>query len=71
LATDSLCEFNGRFIGRTLDVLFEQPAGGYYSGLSGNYIKVYVRSKADLTNQVLPVKTVELYRDGLLGEVSN
>jgi threonylcarbamoyladenosine tRNA methylthiotransferase MtaB len=70
LAAESIQEFNSRFIGGTLEVLFEQPSGGFYTGLSGNYIKIYVRSKGDITNQVLPVKTINLYRDGLLGEVS-
>jgi threonylcarbamoyladenosine tRNA methylthiotransferase MtaB len=72
LAGDSLQEFNSRFIGRILEVLFEQPsAGGYFTGLTGNYIKVHVHFKADLTNLVLPVKMVRTYRDGLLGDVSN
>jgi len=71
LAAESIKEFNSRFIGRTLEVLFEQPSRGYYTGFSGNYIKIYIRSRVDITNQVLPVKTIELYRDGLLGEVSN
>jgi threonylcarbamoyladenosine tRNA methylthiotransferase MtaB len=69
LATDSLKEFNSRFIGRTMDVLFERPSGGSYTGLTGNYIKVYAGSREDLTNRILPVKMIEPGREGLLGEI--
>jgi threonylcarbamoyladenosine tRNA methylthiotransferase MtaB len=70
LAGDSLHEFNRRFMNRTLDVLFEQLSSGYWIGLTDNYIRTYVRSKADLTNRCLSVKMLELHNDGLSGEVS-
>jgi threonylcarbamoyladenosine tRNA methylthiotransferase MtaB len=68
LAKESALSFRKRFLFRTMNVLWEQQSGGVWSGLTGNYIKVYARSDMDLTNRVLPVKLVKLYRDGVWGE---
>jgi len=69
LAKESSKAFNNHFIGKTLDVLWEQRSGSVWSGLTGNYIRVYTRSNNDLANIIAPVKLVKSYRDGLYGEV--
>jgi threonylcarbamoyladenosine tRNA methylthiotransferase MtaB len=69
LAGDSAQDFHQKYLGRTLEVLWEQQRGGIWSGLTGNYIKVYAGSRDDLTNRLLPVKLVKLYKDGVWGEV--
>jgi threonylcarbamoyladenosine tRNA methylthiotransferase MtaB len=69
LAKESSKAFIERFIGRSFEVLWEQRSGNVWSGLTGNYIKVYTRSKKDLTNIITPVKLLKLYRDGVYGEV--
>jgi len=69
LAEESLQNFNRQFLGRTMPVLWEQQAGGAWSGLTGNYIKVYARSGEELTNRLLPVKLVAIYKDGVWGEL--
>ena len=69
IAAESLQEFNRRFLGRTVEVLWEQKAGDVWSGLTGNYIRVYARSGEDLANRLLPVRLVEIYQDGVWGEV--
>ena len=56
------------FIGRTMTALFEQKSAGHWHGLTGNYIKVYLKSGASLENVIKPVKLAGLHRDGLLGE---
>ena len=68
LAEESRVAFNSRFIGQTTEVLFEHGAGGFSTGLTGNYIKVSVRSKIDLSNRLVQVKLLELKGEGLLGE---
>jgi len=68
LAEESTQSFNRQFLGRKVDVLWEQKSDGIWSGLTGNYIKVYTRSSEDLTNRLLPVKLVELCKDGVWGE---
>jgi threonylcarbamoyladenosine tRNA methylthiotransferase MtaB len=69
LAEDSARRFHQRFLGQKLAVLFEQQCDGVWSGLTGNYIKVYTESREGLTNKLLPVKLVEAYKDGVWGEV--
>ena len=56
-------------IGTTLEVLFEEPEGPFFTGHAPNYIKVYVRG-ADLHNTLANVTITELYADGVLGELS-
>jgi len=80
LAEASAQGFSRQFLGRMMPVLWERPAGGLRSGHTDNsdnyimvghtdnYIKVYARSGEDLSGRVLPVRLVELDRDGVWGE---
>ncbi len=69
LAKESAQNFSRRFLGKTMPVLFEQQSNGVWSGHTANYIKVYTKSSADLTNKLLPVNLVEVRGDGVWGEV--
>jgi threonylcarbamoyladenosine tRNA methylthiotransferase MtaB len=69
LAKESARDFQQRFLGSALEVLWEQASGGIWSGLTGNYIRVYARSRGDLTNKLLLVELFRIYRDGVWGEV--
>jgi threonylcarbamoyladenosine tRNA methylthiotransferase MtaB len=69
VAGESAHKFRQRFLGSTRPVLFEQRSNGLWSGLTANYIRVYTRSAEDLANKLLPVRLVELYKDGVWGEV--
>jgi len=60
LAGKSANSFRQRFLGKTMAVLWEKQSDGIWTGLTDNYIKVYTRSNEDLTNELLPVKLVEL-----------
>ncbi len=68
LARESARNFRRKFLGKTMPVLWEKQTGGVWSGLTDNYIRVYTRSDKDLTNQLLPVKLVELTKDGVRGK---
>ncbi|MBN2239732.1 MAG: tRNA (N(6)-L-threonylcarbamoyladenosine(37)-C(2))-methylthiotransferase MtaB [Dehalococcoidales bacterium] len=70
VSTECAETFRKRFIGRIMDVLWEQQSGGFYSGYTGNYIRVYAKSREDLTNMITPVRLGELFRDGVMGEVT-
>ncbi len=50
-----------------MPVLWEKQTDRVWSGLTDNYIKVYTKSSQDLTNQLLPVKLVEVDGDGVWG----
>jgi len=69
LSKQSVIAFHERFIGKTLDVLWEQQSGGFWSGLTGNYIKVYIESSKALANRITPVRLVKLYHGGILGNI--
>jgi threonylcarbamoyladenosine tRNA methylthiotransferase MtaB len=69
LARESITGFQRRLLDKTLEVLWEQKTGGTWSGLTGNYIKVYTRCTDDLTNKILPVRLLRLYKDVVWGEV--
>jgi threonylcarbamoyladenosine tRNA methylthiotransferase MtaB len=65
LAEESARNYRKRFMGRTMPVLWEQKSNGIWSGLTGNYIRVYTRSNEDLSNQITEVKLEKLYKDGV------
>jgi threonylcarbamoyladenosine tRNA methylthiotransferase MtaB len=47
--------FASRFLGRTMDVLFEQKKNGFWIGTTENFLKVRVCADANLANRILPV----------------
>ena len=53
-------------IGKTLEVLFEEADGAYYTGHAPNYVKVYAKGE-NLHNEIRDVRITEVYRDGVLG----
>ena len=72
LAQESADKFLERFVGQDIMVLWENelaPGSGIYSGLSDNYIRVFTESHQHLTNQLVPVRLIRLYEQGLWGDV--
>lgn len=65
--------FRRRFIGRTMEVLWEtaQAMGGarLWSGLTDNYLRVTTWSKEDLHNTITPTRLIAEVDGGLHGEV--
>ncbi len=61
--------FRRRFTGRKMGVLWEKQSGGIWSGYTGNYIRVYTRSKTDLSNRITPVILGKFYKDGMWSKV--
>lgn len=49
-----------------LEVLFEEKEGEFYIGYSKNYIKCYVLSENEITNEVKKVQIVKPYKDGAI-----
>ena len=62
-------EFLQQFIGSCQTVLIEQQKDGIYSGYTSNYIRIYISSQTDITNQMLTVQATELYKDGLRANI--
>jgi len=60
LAKECTDSYIRQFLGRTIPVLWEKQSGSIWTGLTGNYIKVYTKSNENLTNKLLPVKITEV-----------
>lgn len=61
-------EFLNTKLQQELEVLWEKNTNGYWEGFSQNYLRVYIKSEQDLKNQIVRVKTEELFADGLLAK---
>jgi len=68
LAKESSKNFRQGFLGKNIEVLWEQSKDGIWSGLTGNYVRVYSRVDVDLASKTIPVKLERVYNDGLWGE---
>ena len=68
LAEEMSRDYREGFVGRTLEVLFEEREGEFYTGHAPNYIKVYARGE-DLHNEIRTVTMLEVYRDGVIGRL--
>ena len=63
-------EYNKEYIGKTLEVLFEEQNGEYIKGHTQNYIVVTVTGNiSSFHNEIINVKIVEMLGDELLGIV--
>ena len=71
LAKQSTYDYTRKFIGETTIGLWEKKSGNTWSGLTDNYIRIFTRSKRDLTNKLLTVELVEIYRDGMWGRLED
>ena len=68
LAEEMSRAYRESFAGRTLEVLFEEREGEFYTGHAPNYIKVYARGE-NLHNEIRTVTVLEVYRDGVIGRL--
>jgi threonylcarbamoyladenosine tRNA methylthiotransferase MtaB len=59
--------FYENHVGDTVNVLFEAEESGYWTGHTGNYMKVQVTASQSLHNQILPVRLTETRTDTLFG----
>ena len=61
--------FMERFIGRSMEVLFEENKDGYFEGYTTNYLRVKVEAEKDLHGEILPVKIIDKEKDILIGKI--
>jgi threonylcarbamoyladenosine tRNA methylthiotransferase MtaB len=70
LSKENFTKFASKFIGKELEVLFEQNiVDNKYEGLTPNYIRVVVESNKDIQGQILKVKISNVkneYVEGIL-----
>jgi threonylcarbamoyladenosine tRNA methylthiotransferase MtaB len=66
-------KFCAQFLGQPMPVLWEKETSrgsGVYSGLTGNYIRVFAHSEKSLDNEITPVKLVGLRNHEMWGELT-
>jgi len=72
LSHEKNLEFNRKFIGRTLPVLFEQESNlvkGFMEGLTPNYIKVLCKGDTTLEGNIVPVKLKDTEGEAVIGDM--
>ncbi|WP_427339532.1 tRNA (N(6)-L-threonylcarbamoyladenosine(37)-C(2))-methylthiotransferase MtaB [Caloranaerobacter sp. DY30410] len=66
--------FNERFIGKIMDVLFEEEVkgkSGLMEGYTTNYIRVMAKGDISIEGEILPVKMNKISGENLIGEIVN
>ncbi len=58
-----------KFVGKTVNVLFEQQKNGWWEGLSDEYIRVAVKFPGQLKNQLHHVQIIKVEDHRVIGEV--
>ena len=67
-------EFNEKFIGDTLDVLFEEESKfkvNHIEGYTTNYIRVITVANETLIGEISSVKIESVHGDSLIGIINN
>jgi threonylcarbamoyladenosine tRNA methylthiotransferase MtaB len=62
-------DYQRRFIGRTMPVLWETQRDGVWEGLTDTYVRVFAPSNADLANRTTPARLIDIEGAGLRAEV--
>ena len=60
--------YRENLVGKSLEVLFEESDGQYFTGHAPNYVKVYAQGQ-DLHNQIRTVTVTGICKDGVTGEI--
>lgn len=66
LSDKNEAEYNKEYIGKEVEVLFEEKDGNYYKGHTKNYIMVWYEAEENLENTLKQVKIKEAEKDHLL-----
>ncbi len=54
-------EYNEKYIGKSVDVLFEEEKDGLWSGYTKNYVRVFVESDESLENRLKKIEIKDVY----------
>ncbi len=64
-------KYNEKYIGKELEVLFEEEKRGTYKGHTKNYVLAYCNSQENLDNRLVKVKCKEAFKDHVVCELQN
>ena len=62
-------DFYESYLGREMDVLFEDPREGNWPGYTQNYIRVVAQDERDLRNKLATVRLKHIAADYIQGEI--
>ncbi len=69
LSNKNEIEYNKAYIGKEVEVLFEEEKNGYYQGHTKNYILAEAKSKENLENRIIKAKCIDAVTDHILLEM--
>lgn len=59
-------EYNKKYVGKEVEVLFEEEKNGYYQGHTKNYILALLKSKENLENKMIKKRCVDSNTDHIV-----
>lgn len=62
-------EYHEKYIGKEVEVLFEEEKNGYYQGHTKNYMLSLIKSDENLENKMLKAKCIKAENDHILLEI--
>ena len=69
LSEKNMESYNEKYIGKEVEVLFEEKQDEYWVGHTRNYMIVKIRANDFLENVVKNVRIIDINKDILLGEI--
>ena len=69
LSNEMQQEFNKKYLGRNVEVLFEEKDGQYYKGHTKNYMMIYTKSEENLENRIKFVRINKIENKKIIGEI--
>ena len=69
LSDENQEKYNKKYIGKEIEVLWEEEKKGFYQGHTKNYILTIIKSQENLENKITKVKCVESYYDHIIAEM--
>ena len=69
LSNEKEFNYNSQYIGKDVDVLFEEEKTGVYKGHTQNYIMVYCESKEKLNNKIKSVSCKKVIDDHIVAKI--
>lgn len=61
-------EYNKKYIGKEVEVLFEEEKNGFYQGHTKNYILSLIKSEQNIQNKILKAKCIKAENDHIILE---
>ena len=69
LSEKNMKMYNEKYIGREVEVLFEEKQGEYWIGHTRNYMVVKVKTDKDLENEIITTKVLKNQGEELIGKI--